>query len=221
MEITSTETQAHVSEVPECCICLMPIKYGEPAWLVMALECGHCFHKRCILTWGRECPECRRGEKMIDLVTIDCELHTDKYRRCITIKMLRRDCIELLYTFIRESTKIAHRHLTMRQIEVRNNTIDTTSDPPRMTESIQDYSNRRESLLNKLMGFSTLYNIKIHFSIDKSLASKINTSPLKYKFSNPKDVYIPLEIDPEDSLEDDELDELIGIPSEQLCCHIL
>lgn len=200
----------------------MPIHYGNPSWKVHALECGHCFHRRCILHWGKECPECRHGDKIYDLVSINCELHTTKYRRCFTIKMLRGDTIETLYAFIREFTKISARHLKMSSIDVKNNTFSAQNDPPGLNESIQSYCDRRENILNKLMGFSTLYSMTIHFLLDSKFARKIDTNPIKYKFSDPKDVYISVELEDSDiESNTDEVNDLPRMSNQSQCCIII
>lgn len=207
--------------IPECSICLMPIKYGNPPWKVHALECAHSFHRRCILHWGRECPECRHGGRMLELVTVNIELHTSKYRRCFTIKILRSDRIDNLFAFIRELTKISMRHLKITSIAVKNNTFSVLNDPPRLDESIQSYVDRRENILNKLMGFSLLYDMTIHFDVVFNLAEKINANPLNYKFSDPKDVYIELEL--EESIEESEEEpiDFLQAPSSDMCCALL
>jgi hypothetical protein len=207
--------------IPECSICLMTIKYGNPAWKVQALDCGHCFHRRCILHWGKECPECRAGCKMLDLVTVNCEIHTTKYRRCFTIKVIRSDTFDTIYSFIRELTKISQRHIKMKTIEIKNNSFSITNDPPRSDEAIQSYIDRRNNILNKLMGFSVLYNMTIHFDMISEMAHKIDANPLRYKFSDPKDVYISIELD--ESLEesiDDEHD-LLETAGDQMCICVL
>lgn len=66
-------------EIPSCSICL-----SELSGTVVALGCGHCYHKDCIfnyLTYKPECPGCRT--KVIDEKTIWNLFLFDKHNEVI------------------------------------------------------------------------------------------------------------------------------------------
>jgi hypothetical protein len=205
---------------PECCICLMPIKYGKPAWKVRALRCGHVFHLRCITQWSRKCPECRDGEPWLNAVDIDVELYTNIYRRCFKVKILRTDEINLLFIFIKEITKIGARHLQLTTFEVKNNIIDIVRDPPKPNETLQTYCNRRESVINILVGFATLYHMKIRLDIITELKDKINANPGKYHFTPIKDAFIPIELDESEDETSSGSIQFVNTPTLCGCCIV-
>ena len=193
-------------EIPDCAICLMPINYGKPEWQKLSLDCGHCYHRRCILNWGKQCPTCRRGKKM-QVITIECEINTPRYNRCFKTKILRDDDISMLYCFITELTKIPINQLQITSLELQNNTITVTNDPPMINESIQAYCNRKQSFLTNLMGYSTLCSIKIYFTLYGKLLQSIEENPSKYKFNIANEVYKDIESDSFEFDEDSEIEE--------------
>ncbi len=105
----------------------------------------------------------------------------------------------------------------MKTIEIKNNSFSIANDKPLVDETIQSYVDRRDNILNKLMGFSVLYNMTIHFDIVSDLTHKIDANPLRYKFSDPKDIYIPIEL--EESFEEsiDEEQEALEPMNDQIC----
>jgi hypothetical protein len=171
----------HIMEQSECAICLMPLKYGKPNWKQRTLECGHSFHLRCILRWGRQCPVCRQG-KTQDVISVKCYLYTTIHQRCFDFRVARKHTISIVYAFIYELTRIRAKHLQCVTLDSTMNTFDVECSQPDMHDTLQEFYDKQDTFINKFMGFSTLDSIDIHFRVKDQMASKIDNNPFKYGF---------------------------------------
>lgn len=194
-------------QVPTCGICYMPMLYDKPPWHVLVIQCGHCYHTRCIYRWQKNCPICRVGNRMFDAITIDCELSTGLNHRCVTFKVLRNSPMSLLMDFASEESSIKRKHLQLMSCTIREEVVSDTYQP---TESVENYISRNNSILSKLLGFSSVYNMKILIKISDVKAKSIDKDPVNYKFNEIHDAFIPL-IEPDHSeSEEDSLEVIIG-----------
>lgn len=171
-----------MSSEPECVICLMPINYGDPKWLVHVLDCGHCFHKRCILHWAKTCPICRSGDIMWDVVKINCEITTGLFKKQYKMKIKRDDPMDLIIKFCQERIGIKSKYFQLNSIQNKSFTIDCIKHKPTHDSTLATYISQHESLLDKLIGINTLIEISICVDVLEPYNKKINRNPKKYDF---------------------------------------